>query len=81
MTHKIRFDQVYVACHPLDEGRRIRVVFIGEGSREGQVRVEDADTGQRPRWIKTSALHASATNPRTGQPRRTGYALEPKSGA
>lgn len=71
----IRIGQVYVACHPLDEGRRIRVVFIGAASREGQIRVEDADTGQRPRWIKAATLHASGRS-RTGRPRRSGYALE-----
>lgn len=75
-AHRIRSGQVYVACGPLDEGRRIRVIWIGSSSRDGQIRIADADTGRRPRWIKAGALHASAINPRTGQPRRSGYALE-----
>lgn len=65
--------QVYVACHPLDKGRRIRITNYLPG-HVGAV-VVDADTGKRPRWLSLRALHATATT-RTGQPRRTGYALE-----
>ncbi|MBH1939143.1 hypothetical protein I5Q34_33625 [Streptomyces sp. AV19] len=68
----IRVGQVYVACHPLDEGRRIRIT---EYKGYSDARVVDADTGKRPRRILTHQLHAIATT-RQGKPRRSGYALE-----
>ncbi|MBH1939253.1 hypothetical protein I5Q34_34200 [Streptomyces sp. AV19] len=73
----IRVGQVYVACHPLDEGRRIRIT---EYEGYSDARVVDADTGKRPRWILTAQLHASATT-RQGKPRRSGYALEQETAA
>lgn len=73
MTHEIRPGQVYVACHPLDEGRRIRVLKVA-GDR---ITVETLGGGpRRYREMGAAHLHASATSPRTGRPRRTGYALE-----
>ncbi|WP_406200126.1 hypothetical protein OH807_18630 [Kitasatospora sp. NBC_01560] len=65
--------QTYVACHPLDEGRRIRIESHIPG--HATAHIVDADTGKRPRWIRTSVLHPTSTT-RTGRPRRTGYALE-----
>lgn len=65
--------QVYVACHPLDERRRIRITAYTPGV--GRATVVDADTGLRPRGILVTSLHASATT-RNGTPRQTGYARE-----
>ena len=83
MSHQIRPGQVYVACHPLDEGRRIVVVTAPVTTPGlagfGKVDVETIDgrgRRSRRRAMDITQLHASATNPRTGQPRRTGYALE-----
>lgn len=75
MTHEIRPGQVYVACDPRDEGRRIRVEEVSEsGQRARVVTLTDAGpTRRRDMW--TRDLHASATT-RTGRPRITGYALE-----
>ncbi|MEV7013339.1 hypothetical protein [Streptosporangium sp. NPDC051022] len=73
--------QIYESCHPLDEGRRIRV--LGEPGRfhgvygYGKVTVETIDDngrGVRRRAIEVSQLHDSGTT-RTGQARRTGYRL------
>ncbi|MEV7936638.1 hypothetical protein AB0O82_10885 [Kitasatospora sp. NPDC088264] len=65
--------QTYAACHPLDEGRRIRITH--HTPVDARADVVDADTGQRPRRIRTTVLHPTSTT-RTGKPRRTGYALE-----
>lgn len=73
MTDPIQPGQVCVACHPLDEGRRIRIIAYTPG--HAHVRVEDADSRKRPRRILARSLHQSATV-RDDVPRRTGYALE-----
>ncbi|MFF4417044.1 hypothetical protein ACFYY8_31370 [Streptosporangium sp. NPDC001559] len=70
----ISIGQVYESCHPLDEGRRIRVVGMPVNTK---VLVESLPTGgrgARRRNIETSQLHDSATT-RSGAARRTGYAL------
>lgn len=64
--------QVYEACHPLDEKRRIRILRYTPGDHSAQV--VDAVTGKRQRGIFVRSLHDSATT-RDGRPRRTGYAL------
>ncbi|MFI6883397.1 hypothetical protein [Streptosporangium canum] len=77
----IRPGQVYESCHPLDEGRRIRiagkpVTTPGVGGF-GKVQVEtvtDDGRGIRRRSIEITQLHASATTGK-GEPRRTGYRL------
>jgi hypothetical protein len=69
----IRPGQVYRACDPRDEGRRIRIVSYQPGSTRAHV--VDAVTGKRPRQIYVTSLHTAPTTA-TGQPRRTGYALE-----
>lgn len=65
--------QTDVACHPMDEGRRIRIKSYTPG--HAAAHIVDADTGKRPRWIRVSVLHPTSTT-RTGHPRRSGYALE-----
>jgi hypothetical protein len=65
-------NQVYVACNPLDEGRRIRIVSYRPGAQRAHV--VDAVTGKRYRQITTASLHQSATT-RDGAARRTGYVL------
>jgi hypothetical protein len=71
-AQEIRPGQVYVACHPLDEGRLIRVVAV-TGNR---VTVETVSGGPaRRRDMAATAPHASPT-PRNGAPRRSGYALQ-----
>ncbi|KAB7839479.1 hypothetical protein [Streptomyces mobaraensis] len=73
MPHIIRAGQIYTACHPLDEGRRIRISEYVAGSN--RVDVVDADTGARPRSILVKELHLTAAT-RQGRPRRTGYVLD-----
>lgn len=63
--------QVYCSCDPRG-GPRIRVVEYALGW-VGAV-VVDADTGKRRRRVLVTALHTSSTT-KTGQRRRTGYAL------
>jgi hypothetical protein len=71
-THSIRPGQVYESCHPLDGGRRIRVVSEPWG---GRVDVETVNgRGARRRSVLTTQLHASATT-QDDKPRRTGYRL------
>lgn len=62
--------QVYRSCDPRG-GPTVRIIQIHPNSAT----VVDAVTGKRPRDILLDTLHGSATT-RTGQPRRTGYALE-----
>ncbi|GGP55717.1 hypothetical protein [Streptomyces abikoensis] len=68
----LRADQIYVACNPRDEGRRIRIKSYTLG--HSHAHVVDANTGKRPRWIAATQLHASSTA-LNGRPRRSGYAL------
>ncbi|MEV4557171.1 hypothetical protein AB0K51_09250 [Kitasatospora sp. NPDC049285] len=65
--------QIYAACHPMDEGRRIRIESHIPG--HATATVVDADTGKRPRSIRVTVLHPTPTT-RTGRARRSGYALE-----
>jgi hypothetical protein len=68
----VRPGQVYESCHPLDEGRRIRVISEPWG---GRVDVETVGgRGARRRSVLTAHLHASATTA-DDKPRRTGYRL------
>jgi hypothetical protein len=62
--------QVYRSCDPRG-GPLVRVVTVNPNS----VNVVDAQDGKRPRRILLAYLHDSPTT-KTGQPRRTGYALE-----
>ena len=71
--HPIRAGQVYRACDPRDNGRRIRILSYSPGADRAQI--VDAVTGKRQRQIYVDYLHDSPTT-RDGQPRRTGYALE-----
>jgi hypothetical protein len=64
--------QTYRSLDPRG-GPRIRVEALAPGGSRAWV--VDARTGKRPRWVLAAALHASPTT-KTGQPRRTGYALE-----
>lgn len=66
----IEAGQTYRSCDPRG-GPSIRIVEIHPNSAT----VVDAVTGKRPRSILLAALHDTATT-KTGQPRRTGYALE-----
>jgi hypothetical protein len=68
----IRPGQTYRSLDPRG-GPRIRVEAIAPGGN--RVWVVDAVTGKRGRWILATQLHATDTT-KTGQPRRTGYALE-----
>ncbi|WP_147409098.1 hypothetical protein [Kitasatospora xanthocidica] len=64
-------DQVYEACHPLDEQRRIRILAVTGNRAE----VETLGPGPaRKRDILLNSLHPTATTA-NGQPRRTGYRL------
>ncbi|MGZ0231154.1 hypothetical protein [Streptomyces sp. CPS1] len=72
MTHRIEPGQTYRSLDPRG-GPRIRIKSFTPGHTHAWV--EDAATGKRARWVLVSALHESATT-KTGQPRRTGYALE-----
>ncbi|KAB7850166.1 hypothetical protein [Streptomyces mobaraensis] len=74
MTHTIQAGDIYTACHPLDEGRRIRITEYVAGANRADV--VDADTGLRPRSILVKDLHQSAVTA-TGRPRRTGYVRTP----
>jgi hypothetical protein len=65
--------QIYRACDPRDSIRLRVVRYEPDWAR---VDVVDAASGKRPRRILAASLHESKTNPRTGRPRRTGYALE-----
>ena len=68
--------QIYQSCDPRDQPPiRLRI----ESWRPGDARahVVDAATGKRFRQILVNSLHDSPTT-KTGQPRRTGYALEMK---
>jgi hypothetical protein len=73
VTVPIRPGQVYRACDPRDEGRRIRIVSYQPGSTRAHV--VDAVTGKRPRQIYVDSLHTAPTT-HTGAPRLTGYVLE-----
>lgn len=64
--------QIYRHCDPR-ESIRIRITAYTPG--DARAHVVDAVTGKRPRPILVTHLHDSATT-KTGQPRRTGYALE-----
>ena len=64
--------QIYRHCDPR-ESIRIRITAYTPGANRADV--VDAVTGKRPRQILVTHLHDSATT-KTGQPRRTGYALE-----
>lgn len=70
--HMIQPGQTYRSLDPRG-GPRIRIVASTPGSN--RVTVVDANTGKRPRSVFATALHASPIT-KTGQPRRTGYALE-----
>lgn len=72
-SHSIRPGQVYRACDPRDDGRHIRI--LSYETWDARAQVVDAVTGKRQRQILVDYLHASPTTA-TGQPRRTGYALE-----
>jgi hypothetical protein len=72
VTDPISPGQVYRACNPRDR-IRIRIVSYQPGSTRAHV--VDAVTGKRPRQIYVTSLHTAPTTA-TGQPRRTGYALE-----
>ncbi|MGW0822571.1 hypothetical protein [Streptomyces sp. NPDC002845] len=76
MTDQIQFGQVYVACHPREQGRRLHVTAYTPG--HARARIEDADSRKRPRRILARSLHQSATvrGDKGGTPRRTGYAPE-----
>lgn len=72
MNHRIEPGQIYRSCDPRG-GPRIRIThYLPDCNRADVV---DATTGKRPRGIIVRHLHATATT-KTGQPRRTGYALE-----
>ena len=62
--------QEYISCHPLDEGRRIRIIALGGGRAE----IETLDGPPRRRDILLGVLHPTATTA-TGHVRRTGYRL------
>ncbi|WP_149038077.1 hypothetical protein [Kitasatospora sp. MBT63] len=62
--------QIYESCHPLDEGRRVRVVSVGPNRAE----VETIGGPPRRRPILLGQLHATALS-KAGRPRRTGYRL------
>ncbi|MEU3569597.1 hypothetical protein AB0E96_14385 [Kitasatospora sp. NPDC036755] len=69
--HQVTEGQVYEACHPLDEQRRIRVLAITGNRAE----VETLGPGPaRRRHVLLNSLHPTATTA-NGQPRRTGYRL------
>ena len=70
--HVIQPGQTYRHCDPR-ESIRIRIVRYTPGA--ARVYVVDAVTGKRHRQILVTHLHASPTT-KTGQPRRSGYALE-----
>jgi hypothetical protein len=72
-SQPIRPGQVYRACDPRDNGRRIRILSYSPGADRAQI--VDAATGKRQRRIYVDYLHASPTT-RDGRTRRTGYALE-----
>jgi hypothetical protein len=80
-THTIKVGQVYESCDPRDalaagvsgaDLPRIRIVDYTPGMNRADV--VDATTGQRPRSILVSSLHASGITSQ-GLPRRTGYRL------
>ncbi|WP_181811064.1 hypothetical protein [Streptomyces ipomoeae] len=73
MADQIQSGQVYVACDPREEGRRIRITAYTPGHTHADI--VDADSGRRPRPIQVRSLHQSATV-RGGASRRTGYVLE-----
>ncbi|MFJ6136558.1 hypothetical protein [Kitasatospora sp. NPDC092286] len=62
--------QEYISCHPLDEGRRIRIIALAGGRAE----VITLDGPPRRRDILLGVLHPTATTAH-GRPRRTGYRL------
>ncbi len=72
MTHRIEPGQIYRSCDPRG-GPRIRITAYLPGWNRADV--VDATTGKYPRRIIVRNLHATATT-QSGQPRRTGYALE-----
>lgn len=75
----VRPGQVYESCHPLDEGRRIRVVDMPVNTKVLVESLQADGRGARRRNIETSQLHDSAAT-HAGQPRRTGYALVTEAG-
>lgn len=75
--HTVLPGQVYVSCDPRDTVPiKVRVTSV---MRERAL-VADADTGKRTRSILLSSFHESATNPRTGRARKTGYRLVKNGG-
>lgn len=68
----IEAGQIYRSCDPRG-GSSIRIEKYHPG--DARAHVVDAATGKRFRQILVNSLHDSPTT-KTGQPRRTGYALE-----
>ncbi|MEU3559736.1 hypothetical protein [Kitasatospora sp. NPDC006786] len=69
--HQVTEGQLYEACHPLDEQRRIRVLTVTGNRAE----VETLGPGPaRKRDILLNSLHPTAITA-SGQPRQTGYRL------
>jgi hypothetical protein len=66
--------QEYESCHPLDEGRRIRVLSVSGYGRATVVTLTGDGREARQRPVNTRHLHDSGLT-RDGQPRRTGYRL------
>ena len=75
--HIVKAGQVYERCDQPLRRRCIRIVAYTPGSNRADV--VDAHTGQRPRSILVSALHATGTTP-AGWSRRSGYRLADGSG-
>ncbi len=70
MQQPVTAGQVYESCHPMDEGRQIRIVGVGPVHAD----VETVTGPSRPRSILLCHLHPTATTA-AGQLRRTGYRL------
>lgn len=68
---RIASGQTYTSCDPRG-GSTIRISHYTPGSDFAHV--VDSATGKRPRTIRVSSLHATATAA-WGKPRRTGYVL------
>ncbi|TXJ78593.1 hypothetical protein E2C11_16430 [Streptomyces lavendulae] len=87
MTHRIEPGQIYRSCQPVrsePEPRHIRIKVVGKpmtipgvwGFGSVNIVTLTADGREiRRRAIECTQLHATPTT-RSGQPRRTGYALE-----
>lgn len=72
--------QVYRACRPGARGRLVTVRRVIECPGWGtpfNVQVCDMD-GSHLHWVKAEHLHSSPTT-RYGRPRRSGYALVPRT--